>query len=276
VADSVLNKELIDAIQVFMTPKFMVTKDSSNEPNIALVMTWTAYENDTLVYGDFMTVKSRANLENGNRQLAILVLTMQLDSWLIKAEFESYHRNDEIYEFVAQTPLFRYNQYTNARAAGVARAISSSGKYGISKPAVLSSFLKAKMAKSKVQALKTNEGNMPKNVYDAFSQMAAVKVVSFIDEDGFPAAFPEFGMLPVSSNAIVMKRKEEKRRGFSLKEGQRIAISLVTQEPAAFQLKGAFHDVNSSTGYIQLDQVYACSLPRPGVRVDIPMLVREG
>jgi hypothetical protein len=195
---------------------------------------------------------------------------------LIKAEFESFHRNDEIYEFIAQTPLFRYNQYTNARAAGVAMAVSSSEKFGISKLAVLSSFLKAKMAKGKVPINETQEGNMPKNVYDAFSQMAAVKVLAFVDEDGFPAAFPEFGMLPISSNAIVMKRKEEKRRGFSLREGQRVAISLVTLEPAAFQLKGTFHEVNDSTGYIQLDRIYACSLPRPGVRVDIPMLVPEG
>jgi hypothetical protein len=50
----------------------------------------------------------------------------------------------------------------------------------------------------------------------------------------------------------------------------------VTLEPAAFQLKGTFHEINESTGYIRLDRVYACSLPRPGVRVDIPMLVPEG
>ncbi|RDE17366.1 MAG: hypothetical protein C4K48_00070, partial [Candidatus Thorarchaeota archaeon] len=98
----VLDKELIDAIQVFLTPKFMVTKDSNNEPNAALVMTWTLYEGNTLVYGDFMTVKSRENLTKGNRQMSILVFTRGLDSWLIKADFESFHRNDEIYEFIAQ------------------------------------------------------------------------------------------------------------------------------------------------------------------------------
>lgn len=274
-AVSVMDKELIDALQVFMTPKFMVTKDSVGEPNIALVMTWTVYGEDTLVYGDFMTVKSRANLENGNHKMSVFVLKMNLDSWLIKAEFDSFHRNDEIYEFIAQTPLFRYNQYTNARAAGVARAISSSMKFSISKPAVLTAFLKAKMAKRKIPWRETQEGNMPRNVHDAFSKMAAVKVLAFIESDGFPVAFPEFGMLPVTSNTIVVKRKEEKRRGFSLKNEQRVAISLVTLEPAAFQLKGTFHEIDSSTGFIQLDRIYACSLPRPGVRVDIPMLTPE-
>jgi len=72
-----------------------------------------------------------------------------------------------------------------------------------------------------------------------------------------------------------MKRSEEKRRGYSLRDGQRVAISLVSLEPAAFQMKGTFHEIDENTAYVTLDRVYACSLPIPGVRVDLPMLTRE-
>ncbi|MFW9925888.1 MAG: hypothetical protein ACFFDM_03875 [Candidatus Thorarchaeota archaeon] len=274
-ANAGLNEELVEAMKEFLTPKFMVTKDSDSEPNVVPVMSWTVYEGNTLVYGDFMTYKSRKNVTNGNTRMAILVFTTDLDSWLIKADFESYHRNDEVYEFIAQTPLFRYNNYTNARGAGVAEAIWASQKYGISKLSVLSAFLKAKMAGRKVPTEETVEGNMPLNVMKRLSQMAAVKIIAYISDDGYPVAFPEFGMIPVSANRIVLKRVEEKRRGFALKDGMRVAISLVTLEPAAFQLKGHFREIDDSTGYIELDRVYTCSLPRPGVRVDIPMLTRE-
>ncbi len=259
----------------FEVPKFMATKDSEGEPNVVPVLSWTVYEGNTLVYGDFMTFKSRKNVNNGNSQMSILVFATNLDSWLIKADFESYHRNDEIYEFIAQTPLFRYNQYTNARGAGVAEAIWSSQKYSISKLSVLSAFLKAKIAGRKVKTEETVEGNMPINVQQRFSQMAAVKIIAYISEDGYPVAFPEFGMIPVSSNRIVVKRGEETRRGFALRDGTRVAISLVTLEPAAFQLKGYFREIDASTGYIEIDRVYTCSLPRPGARVDIPMLTPE-
>jgi hypothetical protein len=117
VDDFGLTQELIDAMKEFETPKFMVTKDSQGEPNVVPVLSWTVYKDKTLVYGDFMTFKSRKNGNDGNTEMSILVFTTNLDSWLIKADFESYHQNDEIYEFVAQTPLFRYNQYTNARGA---------------------------------------------------------------------------------------------------------------------------------------------------------------
>lgn len=271
---SILDTELEEAMKIFETPKFMITMDENGEPNSSLIMTWTVYKGNTLVYGDFLSEKTRKNLNAGNKKMAIMVFTMGLDSWLIKADFESYHWNDEIYEFIAQTPLFRYNQYTNARGAGVAEAISSSEKYGISKLSVLSSFIKTKLAKGKVPLFESTEGNMPKNIYDVFSQMAAVKVLAFIDEDGYPAAFPEFGMLPVSTNTVIMKRAQEKRRGYSLHDGQRVAISLVSLEPAAFQMKGTFREIDENTAYVTLDRVYACSLPRPGVRVDIPMLTR--
>jgi len=275
VVDSGLKQDLIDAMKTFETPKFMATKDSSGEPNVVPVLSWTVYEGNTLVYGDFMTYKTRNNLNNGNTKFSILVFTTDLDSWLIKADFESFHRNDEIYEFIAQTPLFRYNQYTNARGAGVAEAIWASEKFGISKMNVLLAFLKAKLASRKVPIQESNEGNMPLNVFNRMSQMAAVKIIAYISEDGYPIVYPEFGMLPVSSNRIVLKRGEEKRRGFSIKDGSRVAVSLVTLEPAAFQLKGNFRVLNDSTGYIELDRVYTCSLPRPGARVDIPMLTPE-
>ena len=271
----VLSDELVNALKIFETPKFMVTKDTNDEPNIALVMTWNVYKGNTLVYGDFLTNKSRENLNQGNSQMSILVMTMDLDSWLVKANFESFHRNDEIYEFIAQTPLFRYNQYTNARGAGVAEAISSSERYSISKLSVLMSFIKARLTRGKVPLVETTEGNMPNNVFKIFSQMAAVKAIAFIDSDGYPVAFPEFGMLPVSTNTIVIKRTQEKIRDYQLGDGQRVAISLVSLEPAAFQLKGTFHVLDDSTGYVHLEKVYACSLPRPGVRVDIPMLSPE-
>ncbi len=269
--DSILSKELTDVMRVFEVPKFMVTKDSNDEPNIVPVMTWTVYDGNTLVYGDFMTYKTRKNLEEGNSKMGLLVLTTDLDSWLIRADFESFHRGDDVYEFIAQTPLFRYNQYTNARSAGVAQAVWSSQKYGISKLGVLSSFLKAKSARKKVPDLKTEEGNMPHNVYQRFSQMAAVKAIGFVGDDGYPVAFPEFGILPSSSNSLVVLRGQERRRALGLSTGTRVAVSLVTLEPAAFQVKGTFHEIDAKTGYIQLDRVYACSLPRPGQRVDIPL-----
>ncbi|MFW9846583.1 MAG: hypothetical protein ACFFD6_07540 [Candidatus Thorarchaeota archaeon] len=273
--DSILPEKLIETLAIMEQPKFMATKDKSGEPNVAFLTTLTRFEGNTLAYGDFLTYKTRMNLEAGNKELGILVMTTDLDSWMIRADFESFHRNDDVYEFIAMTPLFRYNQYTNARSVGVAEASSASENMPISKVSVLTSFIKAKLAKRKIPLTVTEEGNMPPNVHKRFNQMAAVKVLAFIDDSGYPVAFPNLGMVPASTNRIAVNRLAEAKRGLKINDGQRVAISLVTLEPAAFQLKGTFREINPVTGYIELDRVYTCSLPRPGERVDIPMLSRE-
>ncbi|MCK5642303.1 MAG: hypothetical protein KAJ19_15965, partial [Gammaproteobacteria bacterium] len=257
--DRILSDDLVKALKIFENPKFLVTKNVDNEPNIALVMSWTVYEGDTLVYGDFMTYKTRMNLEAGNSEMSLLVMNTDLDSWLIKANFEGFNQNDEIYEFMAMTPLFRYNQYTNARAAGVARAIWASSNSPISKVSVLTSFTKAKLAKGRIPQETTEEGNMPPNVGSRFDRMAAVKAIAFVDDAGYPIAFPALGMMTAGRNRLVVNRGEELRRGFHIPDGQRVAVSLVTLEPTAFQVKGTFREINSKTGYIEVDRFFACS-----------------
>ena len=85
---NILDNELVEAMKIFETPKFMITKDENGEPNSSLIMTWTIYKGNTLVYGDFLSEKTRKNLKDGNNQMSIMVFTMGLDSWLIKADFD--------------------------------------------------------------------------------------------------------------------------------------------------------------------------------------------
>ncbi len=273
--DKTLSTELEEALCVFETPKFMITKNKEEEPNSALVMTWTAYEGNQLVYGDFMGHKTRRNLEAGHGQIGLLVLKMNLDYWNIDAKFDSYHVGDEIYEFMAMTPLFRYNQYTNVRGAGLAEAVWASEKRHISKLSVLKTYLKARLARRKVDDFSTGKAKMPPPVLNRFDTMTSVKTLAYVDESGFPRAIPAFGMLPVSENLLVVDRSEERNRRINLPDGQRVAVSLVTQEPAAFQVKGEFKPIDNSTACIVVDQVYTCSLPRPGLRIDTPLLNRE-
>ncbi|TFF91382.1 hypothetical protein EU545_04300 [Candidatus Thorarchaeota archaeon] len=200
---------------------------------------------------------------------------MNLDNWSIGARFESYHVADEVYEFMAMTPLFRYNQYTNVRGAGLAEAVWASSKRQLSKLSVLATYLKARLGKRKVDNRYTGEGRMPSAVLERFNMMSAVKVLAFINQSGFPEAFPAFGTLPVSDNVLVVDRSEEKAREIELEEGQRVAMSLVTQEPAAFQVKGSFEPIDKNTACILVDRVYTCSLPRPGLRIDRPLLAPD-
>ncbi|MGY5880735.1 MAG: hypothetical protein RTV31_10815 [Candidatus Thorarchaeota archaeon] len=40
---SILDDELVDAMKIFETSKFLITKDENGEPNSSLIMTWIVY-----------------------------------------------------------------------------------------------------------------------------------------------------------------------------------------------------------------------------------------
>lgn len=62
----ILDDELVNVMKIFETPKFMITKDSNEEPYSSIVMSWKVYEGNILVYDDFLTNKTRMNLNSGN------------------------------------------------------------------------------------------------------------------------------------------------------------------------------------------------------------------
>ncbi|TXT55749.1 MAG: hypothetical protein BAJATHORv1_30129 [Candidatus Thorarchaeota archaeon] len=265
-------RKLDETLGILETPKFMATKSNDNEPNVAFVTTWTRYDEKRLVYGDFLTQKTKRNLEDGNHELGLLIMTTDLDNWMIQADFSEFHKNDEVYEFIAMTPLFRYSQYTNARMAGTAIPTEVSENYRISKLSVLTSYLRARLSARKIPRKKSKEGNMPLNVYERFTRVDSVKVISYIGSDGYPRLFPEFGVYPASKNRLTIIRNQERKRGLIIQDGFRVAISLVTLEPAVFQVKGTFREIDSKLGFVELDRVYTCSLPRPGLRIDLPLI----
>ena len=57
-----LTPSLKEALSGEMTPKFLATRDLAGKPNIVPVTTITPYDDETLVFGEFMLNKTKKNL----------------------------------------------------------------------------------------------------------------------------------------------------------------------------------------------------------------------
>ena len=100
-----------------------------------------------------------------------------------------------------------------------------------------------------------------------YGRVAAVKVLSFLDSQGYPFALPLMSLQPAAPDVLVFSRRQMRPYLSQLQEGALVASSIITMEPIAFQVKGRYRSVSSIWGALILDQAYHASPPYVGKRI---------
>ena len=254
---------LIDALKGEMTPKFLATRNSQGTPNVVPVISILPADDkpDTVFFGNFLLRKTIENLEQDKR-VGILVLTQQLHGWMLQADFEEFQRTGTYVDEQMKSSLLRYNAYTGIRNAGVIHVRSLRGAFRISKMVVLKDYLLARFAR--VEGTKGDGAvTMPLPVRQEFKKMAAVKVLSWVAEDGYPVIVPALSLQPFGDQSLVCWK------GAKLPEppqGTAVAASILTPEAVSYQVKGRWAGAGRA-GVLQTHEFYAGGPPIPGGRI---------
>jgi hypothetical protein len=197
---SILEKTpgLLDALKGEMTPKFLATRSSDGIPNVVPVVSILPADDqpDTLFFGNFLLRKSIVNLEQ-NTHVGILVITADLKGWILTGEFIEWQRTGRYVERQMSGSLLRYNAYTGVRNAGIIRVKAVLGSFHISKLQVASDFLTTRIKGLQKQTHTADSRPVPLSVRTEFERMAAVKVMAWIDADGYPRVIPILSLQPV-------------------------------------------------------------------------------
>jgi len=193
---------LLDALRGEMTPKFLATRSAQGIPNVVPCVSITPADDqpDTVFFGNFLLRKSIQNLKQDTR-VGLLVITPELRGWRLKADFLEFQRTGPYVERQMSSSLLRYNAYTGVRDAGIIRVTSVEGDFAISKLQVARDYVLAQLA-----ALgKSGDAGvtMPLAVRREFARMAAVKVLAWIGEDGYPSVIPALSLQPAGEKSLV-------------------------------------------------------------------------
>jgi Pyridoxamine 5'-phosphate oxidase len=258
---------LLEALRGEMTPKFLATRSPEGMPNVVPCVTMLPADDqpDTLFFGNFLLRKSIRNLESDHR-LAVLVITPELQGWILKGDFVEFQRTGPYFERQMSGGLLRYNAYTGIRNAGVIRALSLEGRFRISKVQVLLDYIRARLrglrASQPPQGMQTVQ--VPAPTQREFARMAAVKVLAWIGPDGYPALAPALSMQPAGERALVAwLGKSDLPRPPA---GASAATNILTFEAISYQAKGTWQP-SGGGGLLQVQEVYAGGPPYPGGRV---------
>jgi len=263
-----LNSQVYAALEGRFTPKFLATLDDSGEPNCVPVLTIHPYHDGTLVFGEFLMRKSRANLCACDA-VGVAVIDESFRRWSIKGRFRGFETRGERLDFVNRLPLLRYNAYTGVRAAGAIEVADVSPPISMNRYRVLGDYLRVR-AITLFATRNENRSCMPVQVAEKFLRMGAVRAAAYRDGDGFPRAFPLMACVPAGRDRLVMRDPFAAAYMKDIEPGTRLAVAVLTREPVAYQVKGVYAGNRTGAAFIELDACYSASPPLLGERLDKP------
>jgi len=247
-----------------MTPKFLATRSKEGVPNVVPVISILPADDqpDTLFFGNFLLRKTIQNLEHDTR-VGILVITQALQGWILKGDFQEFQRTGPYVDRQMSGNLLRYNAYTGIRNAGIIRVRSVEAAFRISKLQVAKDYLLARFAAMREPTSRDGDAPIPLPVRHEFAKMAAVKVLAWIKDDGYPIVVPALSLQPAGKQSLVcwkaMRLPEPPRDAT-------VASNILTLEAISYQVKGRWTG-EGKNGFIQTQEFYAGGPPIPGGRV---------
>ncbi|MGQ9573011.1 MAG: hypothetical protein ACUVV3_07500 [Dehalococcoidia bacterium] len=264
-----LSPSIIDALAGERTPKFLATLDSQGVPNVVPIISLQAVDEGTVIFGEFMMWKTRRNLEDCSR-LSVAVMTAS-QGWVIKGDFLEFQRSGPYFDRIMATDAFRYNAYAGIRNAGVIRVRGLVRAFVLSRPALLLDMARARWFARRARQRADGAVAVPSPVREKFARLQAAKVLAYLDGDGYPNIVPALSLIPADERTLVFSGGLAMPALATLSPGAKVAASVLTFEPVAYQIKGQFLGAERSlgrlAGAVAVQEVYSASPPLSGQRI---------
>ncbi len=258
---------LHEALQGDRTPKFLGSLDSEGRPNCVPVISIMPCEGNTLVFGEFLMNKTRQNIEQ-NDKVGIAVLNADLLGWSLTGLFRGFETTGPHVDMVNLSPMFRYNAYTSVRAAGIIEVVDVSPPRQLTKLGLLCSYLGVRAAAALGSRAGKDREIMPLRVAEKFQRISAVRAMAFCNSEGFPRTIPLMACVPAGRSRLVLGDPLSSPELPSLPDNTEVAVGIITTDPVAYQVKGAYHHRRGRGGVLDLSACYSASPPLAGERLD--------
>jgi hypothetical protein len=224
---------------------------------------------DRLIFGNFLLRKSVGNLD-ADARVGILVITTDLEGWILQGDFQGWQRTGRYVERLNSTDLLRYNAYTGIRNAGVIQVRAVLRHFRLSKLRVLADYVVAR-AGARPPVFSDGAVAMPRPVLQGFSPLSAIRVLAFLDDQGYPLVAPVLSLQPAGERALVCAEGLAAGLLEPLSAGSPVAASLLTLDIVSFQAKGRWlgsrRVLGAPVGGMAVTAVYAGGPPIPGQQV---------
>lgn len=251
--------------------KFLATVSAEGVPNVVLIVSQTPVDPGKIAFGEFMMVKTQANLAADPR-VASIGLTPKLEMAGFTAELEGWVQSGPYVERINEIDFFRYNAYGGVHNVAVANV------RGLLPFPEKVSFLGVGLEFAAMRTIgrvgrgeKVDGAVTPKPIRDKFNSIMSIKVIAYVDEDGWPDVVPAFGALFRTPGELRFKVSGYNARIRKVRPGTRLALNVLTLDLLTYQLKGTLarfeKHLGLEVGVVKVEEAYSCMPPLVAERI---------
>lgn len=270
--DSVkLPQHALDIYRQEQVAKFLATASADGVPNVALIVSQTPTESGAVVFGEFMMVKTQANLAE-NPRVASLAITEKLQMAGFKGEVTGWTTHGPYIDLINSIPFFRYNAYAGIHNVAETRIKSLLPlPEGVSMLTAGREFASIRTRGRVGRASSLGGVAAPMPVREKFNGIMSIKVIAFVDADGYPNVVPCFGIMFRTPSEIRFKVAGYNRVVEAPDVPCTVALNVLTLDLMTYQVKGTLDRFDSKlglkTGVVRVEEVYSSMPPFCGERL---------
>ena len=251
--------------------KFLATSSLDGVPNVALIVSQTPAEPGRVVFGEFMMVKTQANL-TANPHVASIAITEKLEMAGFKGDVTGWTTTGKYIDMINSIPFFRYNAYAgihNVATTEIRKLLPLPPKVSM---AIVGQEFVAMRSRGRIGHGKSLGGvQTPEPVRKKVNGIMSVKVLAYQDSDGYPNVVPTFGIMFRTPSELRFKVSSYNRAVTSLQTPATVAINVLTMDLMTYQVKGTLvrfeKRVGLETGVVRIEEVYSSMPPLCGERL---------
>ncbi len=244
----------------------LATINEEGLPHLTLLTSLQARDTQTVIFGQFTEGRSKKYITT-SPLVGFMIMTLDRKLWRGKARWTHCLKEGDEYEMYNRKPMFRYNAYLNIHTVHYMDLFSVADCEDLPLLPIGLSLLLSRLAKGRT-SLPGKEQVMTDWSVGLFNQLASLKFISFIGEDGYPAIIPLLSCLAVSDRRLLFSPLAYKKELALLTENTKIAILAMSLDMTSVLIGGTFKGFQKKrhirTGTIDLEWVYNSMPPVAG------------
>jgi hypothetical protein len=236
-------------------------------PHITLITAVQAKTPDKLIWGQFSEGQSKQNVKT-NPKTGFLIMTLDRSLWRGKALWTHQATHGEDYEMFNNKPMFRYNAYFGIHTVHYMDLVETYGRESLPLLLIGLGSILTKAAKSAAKQETRVEPILKPWAEGLFKRLDAIKFLSYVGDDGFPAIVPLIQCQAADSTRLAFSPLAYREELSGLPQGSSVAIFGLTMDMEDVLVRGVFVGFGKyrgvTLGCVDINWVYNSMPPKPG------------